>query len=72
MPLTAGQTTYTVRPVLEGLALQDGASATVAIEVTAEVEATSSSTSLTGSIVGFFLLLIGVAAVGFIVLERRD
>jgi len=72
MPLTAGQTMYTVRPVLDGLALQDGASASVAIEVTAEVEATSSATSVTGSIVGFFLLLIGVAALGLIVLERRD
>jgi hypothetical protein len=71
-PLTAGQTMYTVRPVLEGLALQDGSSASVTIEVTAEAEATSSATSVTGSIVGFFLLLIGVAALGMIVLERRD
>ena len=71
-PLTSGDTVYTIRPIIEGVALQDGASSTVTVQVPATIDTTSSEDGLSGSILGIVLLLIGVGSLSLIFLERRD
>ena len=71
-PLTSGDTVYTIRPIIEGVALQDGASSTVTVQVPATIDSTSSEDGLSGSILGIVLLLIGVGSLSLIFLESRD
>ena len=71
-PLTSAETIYTVRPVLDGLSLQDGASDSQSVQVNAVVDGATGGASLSGSIVGFLLLLLGAGALGLLVFERRD
>ena len=71
-PLVAGETTYTIRPVLDGVAMQDGSTDTVLIQVEPVIEPVDSSTPLSASLLGFFLLLIGVAALGYLLMVRRE
>jgi len=71
-PLVAGETTYTIRPVLDGVAMQDGSTDTVLIQVEPVLEQIDSSTPLSASLIGFLLLLIGVAALGYLLMDRRD
>jgi hypothetical protein len=71
-PLTSGDTVYTIRPIIEGVALQDGASSTVTVQVPATIDSTSSEGGLSASILGIVLLLIGVGSLSLIFLERRD
>jgi hypothetical protein len=71
-PLISAETTYTVRPVLDGLPLQDGASDSQSVQVDAAVDEVQSGASLSGSIVGFLLFLLGAGALGLLVFERRD
>ena len=71
-PLTSGDTVYTIRPIIEGVALQDGASSTVTVQVPATIDSTSSEGGLSASILGIVLLLIGVGSLSFLLLDRRD
>lgn len=71
-PLTSGDTVYTIRPIIDGVALQEGASSTVTVQVPATTDSTSSEGGLSGSILGFVLLLIGVGSLSLLFLERRD
>jgi hypothetical protein len=71
-PLTAGQVTYTIRPVIEDVLLQNGATESTTVQIVPVVESVSSSTSFSGSIVGFLLLLVGVGALGLVLFERRE
>ena len=71
-PLTAGQVTYTIRPVIEDVLLQNGATESTTVQIDPVVESVSSSTSFSGSIVGFLLLLVGVGALGLVLFERRE
>ena len=72
IPLTSGDTVYTIRPIIDGVALQDGASLTVTVQVPATTDSTSSEGGLSGSILGFVLLFIGVGSLSLMFLERRD
>lgn len=71
-PLVAGETTYTIRPILDGVAMQDGSTDTVSVQVEPVLEQVDSSTPLSASLIGFLLLLIGVAALSYLLMDRRD
>lgn len=72
VPLTSGNTTYTIRPIIGGTSLQDGATESVTVQVIPVIESIESGVTFTGSLLGFILLLIGAGALGFIAFERRE
>ena len=72
VPLTAGETVYTVRPVIDGTALQDGSTASVTAQVPATIETASSGAPMSASIIGILLLVIGIGSLVFVFMERRD
>jgi len=71
-PLISGQTSYTVRPVIDGLSLQSGSSASTVVEVMPAVETANSQVSFSGSVIGFLLVFLGAGALGLVLFERRD
>lgn len=71
-PLIAGETAYTIRPVLDGMAMQDASSDTVSIQAEPVLEQVDSSTPLSASLIGGLLLLIGVATLGYLLIDRRE
>jgi hypothetical protein len=72
VPLTSGETVYTVRPVVDGTALQDGATSSVTAQVPSTIEEVSSGAPISASIIGIFLLLVGIGSLVFVFMERRD
>ena len=72
VPLTSGETVYTVRPVIDGTALQDGATSSVTAQVPATIEEVSSGAPISASIIGIILLLVGIGSLVFVFMERRD
>jgi len=72
VPLTAGETVYTVRPVIDGTALEDGSTASITAQVPATIESTSSGAPIGASIIGILLLLVGIGSLVFVFMERRD
>jgi|TARA_B110000459_G_scaffold77210_1_gene86868 hypothetical protein len=71
-PLISGLTTYTVRPVVDGVSLQPGASDSTVAEVMPVVETVDSQVSFSGSMIGFLLVFLGAAALGLVLFERRE
>ena len=71
-PLFAGETTYSVQPVINDMPLVAGTSSsqTVVLEPAA-VDAPGPS-SLGGLVSGIIFLLVGLSACGFALMERRD
>ena len=72
VPLTAGETVYTVRPVIDGTALEDGSTASITAQVPATIESASSGAPIGASIIGILLLLVGIGSLVFVFMERRD
>ena len=72
VPLTAGETVYTVRPVIDGTALEDGSTASITAQVPATIESASSGDPISASIIGILLLLVGIGSLVFVFMERRD
>ena len=71
-PLISGLTTYTVRPVIDGVSLQPGASASTVAEVVPVGETVDSQVSFSASMIGFLLVFLGAAALGLVLFERRE
>lgn len=72
VPLTAGETIYTVRPVIDGTLLQDGSTSSITAQVPATIETKSSGAPMSASIIGILLLLVGVGSLVIVSMERRD
>tara|TARA_B100001094_G_scaffold331520_1_gene400135 strand:+ start:4013 stop:6550 length:2538 start_codon:yes stop_codon:yes gene_type:complete len=71
-PLFAGESTYSIQPVVDDMPLVAGTSPSQTIVLEPAVADAPGPSSVSGLVSGIVFLLIGLSACGFAMMERRD